>query len=103
MDNLHSLMESYLHYCHMQKRLDEKTRKAYCIDLRQFSENIPTKEVSEIPPEALENYIASLHQHTGSVGKLYWQSAPEVQTQNRKKKDCDFKSIFSLSGIQGYS
>lgn len=62
MDNLHSLMESYLHYCHMQKRLDEKTRKAYCIDLRQFSENIPTKEVSEITPEALENYIASLHQ-----------------------------------------
>ena len=62
MDNLHSLMESYLYYCHMQKRLDEKTRKAYCIDLRQFSENIPTKEVSEITPEALENYIASLHQ-----------------------------------------
>ena len=62
MDNLHSLMESYLHYCHMQKRLDEKTRKAYCIDLRQFSENIPTKEVAEITPETLENYIASLHQ-----------------------------------------
>ena len=76
MDNLHSLMESYLYYCHMQKRLDEKTRKAYCIDLRQFSENIPTKEVAEITPETLEN---------------------------RKKKDCDFKSIFSLSGIQGYS
>ena len=62
MDNLHSLMESYLYYCHMQKRLDEKTRKAYCIDLRQFSENIPTKEVAEITPETLENYIASLHQ-----------------------------------------
>ena len=40
MDNLQISIESYLDYCAKQKRLDEKTIKAYRIDLTQFSEII---------------------------------------------------------------
>lgn len=38
MDNLETLVENYLEYCSTQKCLDQKTLKAYRIDLRQFSE-----------------------------------------------------------------
>ena len=38
MDTTQTLIENYLAYCSSQKRLDEKTLKAYRIDLRQFSE-----------------------------------------------------------------
>ena len=37
MENLQTLTENYLEYCRTQKCLDEKTLKAYRIDLRQFS------------------------------------------------------------------
>lgn len=46
------------------KRLDEKTLKAYRIDLRQFEEHVNTDrslEVSEISRELLECYIAMMH------------------------------------------
>jgi integrase/recombinase XerD len=62
MDNLQTLIENYLKYCHAQKRLDEKTLKAYKIDLRQFSEQVSPQEVTEITSETLENYIGELHQ-----------------------------------------
>ncbi len=38
MNNLQTHMKKYLEYCTAQKCLDEKTLKAYQIDLRQFSE-----------------------------------------------------------------
>lgn len=62
MNELQTLMESYLEYCNHQKRLDQKTLKAYRIDLRQFSEQISCTQVSDITPCILENYIAKLHQ-----------------------------------------
>lgn len=62
MNELQTLMESYLEYCKHQKRLDHKTLKAYRIDLRQFSEQISCTHVSDITPCVLENYIAKLHQ-----------------------------------------
>ena len=40
MNNLQNHIKNYLEYCKMQKRLDEKTLKAYRIDLQQFSEQI---------------------------------------------------------------
>ena len=54
---------SYLEYCRSQKRLDPKTLKAYRIDLRQFSACFPDTDLSDIQPEQLEQYIASLHQN----------------------------------------
>lgn len=62
MNNLPDLISNYLEYCALQKQLDEKTLKAYRIDLRQFTEQIDVESVTEITPTMLENYIATLHQ-----------------------------------------
>ena len=62
MENLQTLIANYLEYCGTQKRLDEKTLKAYRIDLRQFSEQTSSQEITEITSETLEAYIAKLHQ-----------------------------------------
>ena len=61
MDTLNTCIKNYLEYCNSQKRLDEKTLKAYLIDLRQFSEQSPYTAIAEITPESLEQYIARLH------------------------------------------
>lgn len=62
MNNLQSLIEDYLKFCHSQKRLDEKTLKAYRIDLRQFYNLASVTDISEITSQILEDYIARLHQ-----------------------------------------
>lgn len=62
MSNLKKTINDYLDYCRFQKRLDEKTLKAYRIDLTQFCEKFPNTEIKSITPAALENYIAELHQ-----------------------------------------
>lgn len=62
MNNLEKTVNDYLDYCRLQKRLDEKTLKAYRIDLTQFCEKFPDTEIESITPSALENYIAELHQ-----------------------------------------
>lgn len=43
MNNLNTLIQNYLEYCKFQKRLDEKTLKAYQIDLQHFIHNISLK------------------------------------------------------------
>lgn len=63
MSNLQTHIKKYLEYCEYQKRLDKKTLKAYRIDLKQFSEQCCSIEISDITPEILETYIAKLHQH----------------------------------------
>ena len=83
MNNLQTHINNYLEHCRHQKRLDSKTLKAYRIDLQQFYAIFSCRDVSDITPDLLENYIGS----------------PEVQTQNRKKKDCLGQSSFSLPGI----
>lgn len=62
MNNLQTLISSYLEYCKLQKQLDAKTTKAYRIDLRQFSEQTAIEDITKITPAMLENYIAALHQ-----------------------------------------
>ncbi|MCI5494320.1 MAG: tyrosine-type recombinase/integrase [Lachnospiraceae bacterium] len=61
MNNLPELIQKYMEYCAEQKRLDEKTLKAYQIDLSQFCEQLPSQEVCDITPDTLEAYIARLH------------------------------------------
>lgn len=48
----------YLEYCKYRKELDDKTVKAYRIDLRQFFEYI---ELDEPQKANIENYITMLH------------------------------------------
>ena len=80
MDNLQSLMKDYLEFCSTQKCLDEKTLKAYRIDLRQFSEQICATKVSEINSVILEKYIAILHQY--------------YQPKTAKRKIASLKAFF---------
>ena len=64
MNQLQETIPQYLEFCRYQKRLDEKTLKAYRIDLRQFVEQVNAGrdlEVSEISKEVLEAYIGMLH------------------------------------------
>ena len=61
MNDLQTHISDYLNYCRAQKRLDEKTLKAYRIDLRQFTEHFPNVTVSEITSSDLENHISTLH------------------------------------------
>lgn len=61
MDNTKAYIKNYLEYCKTQKCLDNKTLKAYQIDLRQFSEQNPNINITEITCEILEQYIAKLH------------------------------------------
>lgn len=61
MHTINTCIKNYLEYCNTQKRLDEKTLKAYRIDLRQFSEQNPYINIAEITSESLEQYIARLH------------------------------------------
>lgn len=50
----------YLFYCREQRRLDEKTVRAYGIDLTQFKEFI-SGTVTELSKEVLNSYIIHLH------------------------------------------
>lgn len=61
MNDLTALIEDYLTFCTAQKRLNEKTIKAYRIDLRQFQDFFPQISISAISPDHLESYIAMLH------------------------------------------
>lgn len=61
MYTVETCIKNYLEYCHSQKCLDEKTLKAYRIDLRQFSEQNPYTDIRETTSKSIEQYIAHLH------------------------------------------
>lgn len=61
MNNLQTHISSYLEYCLAQKRLDEKTIKAYRIDLIQFYNEISISDPCKIAPYDLEKYIEKMH------------------------------------------
>ncbi|MDE5937580.1 MAG: site-specific integrase [Lachnospiraceae bacterium] len=61
MNGLQTHITNYLNYCGAQKRLTEKTLKAYRIDLKQFTEYLVVSAPSQITPAELETYIAELH------------------------------------------
>lgn len=62
MNYLQNYIENYLQYCCNQKQLDSKTTKAYRTDLTQFSAQFVLGEPTQITPDILEKYIATLHQ-----------------------------------------
>lgn len=62
MNTLESNVKIYLSFCKTQKCLDEKTLKAYLIDLKQFSDTISNQQINDISTEDLESYITILHQ-----------------------------------------
>lgn len=61
MKNQQELIDEYLYYCLKQRKLDEKTVRAYQIDLRQFSEFcVQKKLVTE--KAVIRQYILHLHE-----------------------------------------
>ena len=74
---------NYLTFCKTQKCLDEKTIRAYKIDLTQFSSSMSAEtSLYDITSRQLEAYIAHLH-------SIY-------KPKTSKRKIASLKSIFSL-------
>lgn len=61
MTNLTELTEKYLKYCKEQRILDNKTIKAYEIDLNQFCTYFCISSISDISINDIEIYLAHLH------------------------------------------
>lgn len=67
---------NYLTFCKTQKCLDEKTIRAYKIDLTQFSSSMSAEtSLYDITSRQLEAYIAHLH----SIYKLAMSKTPHTQ------------------------
>lgn len=58
--NFEQLTRNYLNHCKFEKGLDEKTMKAYRIDLAQYAKSSPDPNVL-FRKEYLQSYIAELH------------------------------------------
>lgn len=61
MNQLQTHLRNYLEYCQYQKRLDDKTLKAYRIDLKQFANQTTLTDIKNITSDILEKYIIELH------------------------------------------
>ncbi|MCM1283612.1 MAG: tyrosine-type recombinase/integrase [Muribaculaceae bacterium] len=83
MNSMEVLINNYLEYCQIQKRLDGKTIKAYRIDLKQFSVHFSQTAITEITPQMLEAYVAKLHQ--------------QYKPKTVKRKIASLKALFHYS------
>ena len=88
MNNSKTLTDNYLEYCIQQKRLDEKTLKAYRIDLRQFFESIATPNVLDITSYTLESYIV--------INKVSARIMANIIIQNIIKKICISRKLLNV-------
>ena len=61
MHNINNLVETYLSYCLMRKRLDPKTVRAYRADLADFSDYLNTQQADFMDKKAIGQYVDSLH------------------------------------------
>lgn len=62
MPTLKTIISEYIDFCQYQKRLNDKTLKAYQTDLKQFSEYLPVTSISQITTDMLEGFVSMLHQ-----------------------------------------
>lgn len=63
MNNYEKIVENYLDFCSSQKKLNEKTVRAYLIDLQQFGNCLSSMKLTELSTAELEDYIKNLHRH----------------------------------------
>ena len=61
MNSNNETLENYLDECTGQKRLNQKTIRAYRTDLKQFLSEVEPIAFSQISPSRLEGYIKKLH------------------------------------------
>lgn len=57
-----SYLDMYLNFCRYQKKLNQKTIRAYRIDLYQLLSSLDEKCCLKNTPQDIENYIQLLHQ-----------------------------------------
>lgn len=57
------IINHYLDICEYQKKLDNKTIKAYRIDLKQFHDYLLNQQKQELSRENISDYIIFLNQH----------------------------------------
>lgn len=99
-------IKSYLEYCEYRKKLDEKTLKAYRIDLHQYIEYVSCDEPSK---EKIEEYITELHKKykqktvkrkIASIKAFYnyWEEESIVDNPFRKV-NVKFKEAMTLPRI----
>ena len=79
MYNLKKLLVEYLDYCQFRKNLDDKTLKAYRIDLRQFQEFVSSVE-DPLSKSAINAYITNIHK--------------QFQPKTIKRKIASIKAFF---------
>ena len=63
MNTIISITEKYFEYCKSQKRLDDKTIKAYRVDLQQFTTFFDNTDIHTLCVSDMENFIEYLHQN----------------------------------------
>lgn len=80
MNDIQLHINKYLDYCSQQKRLNQKTLKAYRIDFGQFSSHISETKLTEITQDSLERYVSHLHQN--------------YQSKTVKRKIASLKAMF---------
>ena len=88
MNNLDEQISNYLEYCQYQRRLDDKSLKAYRIDLRQFSQQHIKIIITDITSDMLEKYITILN-------KTY-------KPKTVKRKIASIKAFFSYLEYKDY-
>lgn len=86
MNNLQQLISEYLEYCHYQKNLNQKTIKAYRIDLEQYYGHIKEIDMA-FKRNNITNYITDLH-------KRY-------KPKSVKRKVASLKAFFSYLEYEG--
>ena len=88
MNNLDKQISNYLEYCQYQRRLDDKSLKAYRIDLRQFLQQGTIINISDITTDMLEKYIATLNK--------------EYKPRTVKRKIASIKAFYSYLEYKEY-
>lgn len=88
MSNLDKQIGDYLEYCQYQKKLDDKSLKAYRIDLRQFLQQGTIINISDITTDMLEKYIATLNK--------------EYKPRTVKRKIASIKAFYSYLEYKDY-
>lgn len=87
MNDIQLHINKYLDYCSQQKRLNEKTIKAYHIDLDQFVNYISETQLTDITQDTLEQYISCLNQ--------------KYQPKTVKRKIASLKALFHYFEYKG--
>lgn len=84
MQALTQLIAQYLYFCKYQKKLNEKTLKAYQIDLTQYASYM-SKTDMQLNRSNLTVYISALHQ--------------QYKPKSAKRKIASLKAFFSYLAI----